>query len=742
MEGICIDVADIKSWKIVKDVPYVYDIEIEDNHNYFINVGNDVCVHNSSKTYSIIQFWIRYALEHQDRTRRVIVSRLKATWITATVLKDFMDVLKDYGLYNPKQHNKSIGAGVYTLYTTEFWFLGLDDEQRIHGMKSDAFWINEAVEASFDDYAQLMQRCSGFAILDYNPSYDEHWIYDKICKREKTRYMHSTMLDNPLIPDNAKEQILSYEPTPYNIEHGTADKRKWQIYGLGKRASLEGLIYENWGYCNEIPKDIKKRGYGMDFGFSVDPTAIVDCAYDNRTNTLYLDEVCYRTHMESADIIRFYKNIPSMKVMSESADPRLISEIRNSGVLIYAVQKGPGSLESSISVIKGYRMLVTERSVNLIRELKNYTWEFDEKTKRFINQPAKGQADHCFTGDTLISTPNGYKRIDLISVGDEVITSSGIRKVNKVFDNGLKDVLHIRLIFSDFDVVLKVTPEHKIKTKKGWKQVKDLTSGDVLYTCKCLTGKNTNYIPVKNTSQEEVEDCTVKFGNSIMVIFQRAIMFIIRMKIHGIMKLKILKSLKGLSIFGDTWMSVKKTPISSFNVLKGWITQGNLPMNGTILKKEENGTRIKRKNKLKGLFRRYIYVNGAVKNLRQNLMEQINSVLTNASQRIGFIQELTMKKGFAKNVDANLLSTNTTKMNIAAGNAHQNTIKEICLKDVEILEESSQRVFDLEIDGEHEYFANGILAHNCLDAFRYWVMCEIMGRIIVTKNYSKEDLGL
>ena len=133
----------------------------------------------------------------------------------------------------------------------------------------------------------------------------------------------------------------------------------------------------------------------MDFGFSIDPTAIVDCAYDNRANTLYLDEVCYRTHMESADIIRFYKNIPSMKVMSESADPRLISEIRNSGVLIYAVQKGPGSLESSISVIKGYRMLVTERSVNLIRELKNYTWEFDEKTKRFINQPAKGQADHC-----------------------------------------------------------------------------------------------------------------------------------------------------------------------------------------------------------------------------------------------------------------------------------------------------------------------------------------------------------
>lgn len=357
-------------------------------YNVFVLEGGS----RSSKTYSIIQFWIKYAREHQDRVGRVIVARLKATWITATVLKDFLDVLKDYGLYNKKNHNKSVGAGVYTLYTTEFWFLGLDDEQRIHGMKSDAFWINEAVEASFDDYAQLMQRCSGFAILDYNPSYDEHWIYDKICKREKTCYMHSTMLDNPLIPDNAKEQILSYEPTDYNIQQGTADKRKWQIYGLGKRASLEGLIYSNWGYCKEIPIGIKKRGYGMDFGFTNDFTGIVDCAFEN--NTLYLDEKYYLTHMESNDIIKFYKTIPPMKVMSESADPRLVKEIKNSGVKIYPIIKGAGSIEASISVMQGYRILITEKSVNLIKEIKNYTWQFDEKTKRFINKPADGQADH------------------------------------------------------------------------------------------------------------------------------------------------------------------------------------------------------------------------------------------------------------------------------------------------------------------------------------------------------------
>ena len=161
---------------------------------------------------------------------------------------------------------------------------------------------------------------------------------------------------------------------------------------MGKRASLEGLIYSNWGYCKEIPIGIKKRGYGMDFGFTNDFTGIVDCAFEN--NTLYLDEKCYLTHMESNDIIKFYKTIPPMKVMSESADPRLVKEIKNSGVKIYPIIKGAGSIEASISVMQGYRILITEKSVNLIKEIKNYTWQFDEKTKRFINKPADGQADH------------------------------------------------------------------------------------------------------------------------------------------------------------------------------------------------------------------------------------------------------------------------------------------------------------------------------------------------------------
>ena len=109
--------------------------------NVFVLEGGS----RSSKTYSIIQFYIRWAMEHRGKRNRIGVFRKKATWTTATVLHDFLEVLQDYGLYSRASHNRSTGAGIYTLLTTEFWFMGLDDPQRVHGFKSDSFWINEAV---------------------------------------------------------------------------------------------------------------------------------------------------------------------------------------------------------------------------------------------------------------------------------------------------------------------------------------------------------------------------------------------------------------------------------------------------------------------------------------------------------------------------------------------------------------------------------------------------------------------
>lgn len=349
--------------------------------NVFVLEGGS----RSSKTHSIIQFWIKWAYDNRGKEKRVIVARLKSTWLKATVLKDFVDVLKFYNLYDERNHNKT--DKIYKLFDTEFWFIGLDDSQKIHGLKSDAIWINEAIEAAKDDYDQLMMRCAGFAILDYNPSEEEHWIYDTLCKRARTFYLHSTMLDNKLIPKNAKEQILSYEPTPENYLAGTVDKRKWEIYGLGKRAKIEGLIFDNWELIESIPDYCPKRFIGQDLGYTNDVTAIVDVGIDIGKNALYLDELCYKTRMLTGEIVRELKLIiPPKKIWSESADPRMIDEIYNAGLNIHPVEKGPGSVMAGIDKMKGMKIYITAQSFNIIKEFKNYTYDQDKKGK-WLNEP-------------------------------------------------------------------------------------------------------------------------------------------------------------------------------------------------------------------------------------------------------------------------------------------------------------------------------------------------------------------
>ncbi len=336
----------------------------------------------SSKTYSLIQFFILYAINNRHRTNRVVIARKKGTWLASTVWNDFKEILLSHGLFNDCKINNSVK--IIRLYSTTFEFIGLDDVQRLHGLTTDVFWINEAMEASKDDFDQLEQRCTRFSILDYNPSAEEHWIYDNVCKREDCYFDHSTMLDNPFIPENMKRKILSYEPTEYNYAHGTADKRKWLIYGLGKRAKIEGLIFENYTIIKEVPIWVKRRWQGLDFGYTNDPTACSEVGFLD--NGIYIDEEFYKTNMLSTDIINDLKLFPKRKIWSESADPRLLKEIYNAGFNIHPVKKFQGSVKAGIDFMQGKKLFITENSINAKKELDNYTWQQD-KNGKWLNEP-------------------------------------------------------------------------------------------------------------------------------------------------------------------------------------------------------------------------------------------------------------------------------------------------------------------------------------------------------------------
>lgn len=337
----------------------------------------------SSKTTSIIQFILQWA-DRQAETKRFVICRLKNTWTTATTLYDFLIIMKAYGIYKTENHNKTLG--IIKHKNVEFWFGGLDDPQRLHGFTSDGFWINEANEAAKDDFDQLEMRSSGFFILDYNPRMSEdHWIVRNILRRTDVKYIHSTVIDNPFAPENVVAKIRSYEPTPENMETGTADKNKWEIYGLGLRAKIEGLIYENYSIVKVIPAWVKKRYQCMDLGFTFDPTFIGEVAFYE--NTLYIDEQCYRTQMLTSDIVRMLKTTNNgLEIVSESADPRLITEIENAGFRITPVVKGAGSVIAGIEKMKTFRIKITERSLNVKKELDNYKYAQD-RNGRWLNEP-------------------------------------------------------------------------------------------------------------------------------------------------------------------------------------------------------------------------------------------------------------------------------------------------------------------------------------------------------------------
>lgn len=365
----------------------------------------------SSKTRSIIDFIIAYCLEFLDQSKRILIARKKATWVKSSVMYDFIEVLKIYGIYSDKDFNKS--DRIYRLYGNEIWFGGLDDPQKIHGFQTDLFWINEAIEAMNDDLDQLEMRTRGFGILDYNPTESEHWIYDKVLKRADCKYIHSTILDNPFAPLNAIKTILRYEDTPNNQAAGTVNDAKWKIYGLGHRAKLEGQVYTNYEFTSqeEIPPYVTSRWCGVDWGFTNSVTAIVEVGVSG--NELWVNEICYKSQMLIASIVGVMRTLPAHSFVADNEDPRMIVECQNAGINIQPI--GRKDIKPGIAVIQEFKIHVTAGSDNIRKELKNYIYLVDKYTGKLTNNPIddENHALDCirYVGLNYLSTPGiGNKR--------------------------------------------------------------------------------------------------------------------------------------------------------------------------------------------------------------------------------------------------------------------------------------------------------------------------------------------
>jgi len=329
----------------------------------------------SSKTYNTLIWLIIYCLQHPGTRLAIVRATLPA--LKGSVFVDFKEIMLKMGVWEEKKcYNKT--EMIYTMpngSTVEFF--SIDSEQKLRGRKRDILYVNEANEILYLEWTQLIMRTTRFAIVDYNPSFSEdHWIYAILNKEAKTYHCLTTYKDNPFLEETIIEEIES-------LQH--KNKSLWQIYGLGQMAVIEGLVFPEVTVIDKIPYQVKHRWKGMDFGYTNDPTAIVEVGVMDQS--IYIDEICYKTHMLSGHIIKELRdNNPEQPVISESADPRLIDELYLGGINVYPVEKYPGSVKAGIMKMQEYHIYVTKNSINVLKEFRNYTYMQDKEGK-WLNEP-------------------------------------------------------------------------------------------------------------------------------------------------------------------------------------------------------------------------------------------------------------------------------------------------------------------------------------------------------------------
>lgn len=650
------------------------DLLASDKVNFVLEGGS-----RSTKTWSIIQWLLLYCQKNQGK--EIVISRDRLTWLKATVFKDFKDILKDVGWWRDANWNKS--EMTYELHGNLFTFMSLEEPAKLHGLKTDIFWINEAIgtpgsafNPTKEVFDQLEMRNTEGWFMDYNPKVTDHWIYNSVLTRPDVHWIHSTQLDNPFLSEKNRQKIMSYEPTEENIRRGTADRVKWLIYGKGERAQHEGLIFTNIQYVSVIPQEAKLIAYGLDFGFTNDVSALIKVSLSG--GELWLEQIIYETGLTNDDLSRRFQKAglkTNEEIIADSAEQKSIAELKAKGWNIKAVVKGKDSIQFGIDILKKYKLNILDRSEGIKQEAENYVWKEDPHTGKSTNVPIDDYNhawDACFTGDTLVSTKRGNVKIEDIEEGkDFVLTSDGYREVVKKFNNGTKIIVEYCLHFDSFYLTLRATSNHKVKTYKGWVPISELKSGHLVFLNSLSMGNHINYTQESDIFHEEQSECTPQYGSISTEKYLPDSMCITRMKTHGTIDRKTLNSSPSTNIFPSTQSEICNAP----NILKSLPRQGyGQQRNGTSQTRAESGT----------------------DNMQRHLSssESLNRHVHNA--------ERNMSTGH-----------HTQEVNTVIRTAR--------LKHLDRGASYSAQVYDLSVNKVHEYFANGLLVHNC----RYVAMMKL-----------------
>jgi phage terminase large subunit len=333
----------------------------------------------SGKTYSVLLALIEFAYKNKGKGLYITIARKTMPALRGTSMRDFFDILKKENLYDERLHNKS--NNIYNLYGNYFEFISVDQPQRVRGRKREIIFLNECNEFSMDEFIQLSLRTTFKIIIDFNPSEQYHWLYTQIIDsdRDDVDFHISTYKDNPFLEQSTISEIERLKEVDENL---------WRVFGEGQRGVATETIFPLFNIIDGIPDNAQPIALGLDFGFTADPTSLIK-VYKHDLD-LYIDELLYERGLTNQDIAHKIKQLGidrNIEIFADSAEPKSIEEIfRMGGINIKPAKKGADSIRIGIDVLKRHKLNITKRSVNAIKEFRNYKW-IKNKNNEITNKP-------------------------------------------------------------------------------------------------------------------------------------------------------------------------------------------------------------------------------------------------------------------------------------------------------------------------------------------------------------------
>lgn len=708
--------------------PIFNDIQANNHIHYWLKGGRGSTKSSFCSIICILKLLESYGKYvsgeiSQNELCNVVVMRKVANSIRNSVFEQISWAINKLHCDHLFTKTKSPPEMIFKPSGQKIIFAGVDDPAKIKSLKSSngyfkVVWFEELSE--FDGIEEvrninqsLLRGGTDFICLySYNPPLTQaNWVNFECAQPVDNRLVHSS--NYLTVPKEWIGDIFFTEAELLKKTNELAYRHEY----LGEVTGTGGTVFKNIvsrQITNEEISHFDNIIQGIDWGYATSAFAWVRVHYDYTRRNLYILDEIYGTELSNDVAMKRIEEKEGQFVTTyaDCAEPKSIAEFNRHGFRVFPVKKGDGSRAHTMQWLRGLQSIVIDknRTPNAWNEFMLYEFQKNKNGEWLDEYPKKN--DHCLVGDTWITTDKGYKKIKNIKVGDKVLTRKGYRKV--LWSGVTRKNAKVYTLKTQEGRSLTGTYDHLIWTKNGFRDIVALGYGDELCVEKQshMMGKNgIDILTLRNEVTEYIlrnliNFSTTTFGKNTKEKEKRAIIFITLMEIPQITQLITSKKSVLKNICKNILLMNGKNGREN-----GRIKLDHLQKVGIHLKKVINGIlNMLKKRDLVNLIMDLINAKSAEQNLKRKPVLK-NFAQTNVSHVIEEVLALITNNVYAQNAEKNSLSINMLKPNVAVDRVQTVTYGGI-----------SEKVYDLTVEDQHEFFANGILVHNCIDGVRY--ACE------------------